>query len=83
MSGETEQKKRKAIIPVTGMTCTTCAATVEKGLIQTPGVEQASINFAAEKAAIEYDPGKTSLAKIKDTISQLGYGTATRKSNSS
>jgi Cu+-exporting ATPase len=74
------QKSDKASIHVIGMTCTTCAATIEKGLSQTPGVEQADVNFASEKASIEYDPTKVGLAKIKDTVSQLGYGVATGKS---
>jgi len=80
LAEETRQGKRKTVIPVTGMTCTTCAATIEKGLAETPGVEQARVNFASEKASIEYDPSKVSLAKIKNTISQLGYGVATKKS---
>ena len=62
------------------MTCTTCAATIEKGLSGTSGVERANVNFASEKASIEYDPSKVNLAKIKSTISQLGYGMATKKS---
>jgi Cu+-exporting ATPase len=70
----------RASIHITGMTCTTCAATIEKGLAETPGVEQANINFASEKASIKYDPAKVDLAKIRDTVSQLGYGVATRKS---
>jgi len=74
------RKSEKASIPITGMTCTTCAATIEKGLAETAGVEQARVNFAQEKAAIEYDATKISLAKIKDTISELGYGAATSKS---
>jgi len=74
------KKSGKAHIHIIGMTCTTCAATIEKGLAETPGVEQARVNFASEKASIEYDPSRISLAKIKNTISQLGYGTATRKS---
>jgi Cu+-exporting ATPase len=74
------QKSDKASIHITGMTCTTCAATIKKGLSQTPGVEQADVNFASEKASVEYDPTKVDLAKIKDTVSQLGYGVATRKS---
>jgi len=74
------KKSEKAHIHITGMTCTTCAATIEKGLAATLGVEQANVNFASEKASIEYDPTKVSLAKIKNTISQLGYGTATKKS---
>ncbi len=80
MADETTQEKRKTVIPVTGMTCTTCAATIEKGLAETAGIEQAKVNFAQEKASIEYDSTKVSLARIKDTISRLGYGTATRKS---
>ena len=80
MTEDTKTVKKKATIPVTGMTCATCAITIEKGLADTPGVEQASVNFASEKASIEYDPDKVDLAKLKDTISGLGYGTATKKS---
>ncbi len=74
------RKSDRASIRITGMTCTTCAATIEKGLSQTPGVEQADVNFASEKASIEYDPTKVDLARIKDTVSQLGYRVATKKS---
>ncbi len=81
MSDKTNSKKsNKASIHVIGMTCTTCASTIEKGLSQTPGVEQADVNFASEKASIKYDPTKVNLTKIKDTVSQLGYGVATKKS---
>jgi Cu+-exporting ATPase len=81
MADKTNSKKAdKASIHVTGMTCTTCAGTIKKGLSKTPGISQADVNFASEKASIEYDPTKVDLAKIKDTVSQLGYGVATRKS---
>jgi Cu+-exporting ATPase len=81
MADKTNSKKSdKASIHITGMSCTTCAATIEKGLSQTPGVEQADVNFTSEKASIKYDPTKVDLARIKDTVSQLGYGVATRKS---
>jgi len=73
-------KSEKAHIHITGMTCTTCAATIEKGLAETPGIEQANVNFASEKAIVEYDPSKVNFTKIKDTISQIGYGVATKKS---
>ena len=74
------RKPEKARIHVTGMTCTTCAATIEKGLAQTPGVEKADVSFASEKASIEYDPSKVNLARIAKTISELGYKIATKKS---
>lgn len=70
----------KTRVPITGMTCTNCSITIEKGLSETPGVEQASVNFASEKASIEYDPSKLNLTKIKDVVSELGYGIATKKS---
>ena len=81
MGNKTNSKKSdRASIRITGMTCTTCAATIEKGLSETPGVEQVDVNFALEKASIKYDPTKVDLAGIKGTVSQLGYGVATRKS---
>jgi len=81
MGKKTNSKKTETDhIHITGMTCTTCAATIEKGLVETPGVEQAKVSFASEKASIEYDPSKVDLAKIKNTISQIGYGVATKKS---
>jgi Cu+-exporting ATPase len=74
------QRKEKVKIPITGMTCATCAATIEKGLSQTKGIESANVNFASEQASVEYDPTKIDLVAINNTISKLGYGTATKKS---
>jgi len=74
------RKSKKDSVHIIGMTCTTCASTVEKGLVQTPGVDQANVNFASGKASIEYDPTKVDLAKLKDTVSELGYGVAVKKS---
>jgi Cu+-exporting ATPase len=77
---DTVSKTEKARIHITGMTCTTCAATVEKGLADIPGVEQAKVNFTSEEASVAYDAGKVDLARITDAIAQLGYGTANKKS---
>jgi Cu+-exporting ATPase len=74
------KKSDKASIHITGMTCTTCARTIAKGLSHTAGVKQADVSFASQKASIEYDPAKVSLAKIKNTVSELGYGVAVKKS---
>ena len=78
---ETKNKTmQKAHIHVTGMTCATCAATVTKALEETKGVEKASVNFASEKASLEYDPQKVDLSAIMDSVVQSGYGVATKKS---
>lgn len=64
------QKLHRAKIHITGMTCTTCAATIEKGLTATAGVGKAAVSFASEKASVEYDPSKVDLAKIAKTVSE-------------
>ncbi len=78
MSNETKQTK-KIILPVTGMTCASCVATIEKGLSKLPGVSQVNVNLASEKASIEYDPSKVDTRALMDTISDVGYGVAIEK----
>jgi Cu+-exporting ATPase len=80
MSNEVKQKTKRVHMPITGMTCSTCAGTIEKGLARIPGVKEARVNFASEKATIEYDPAKVKPSTFKSVISELGYGIATRKS---
>ena len=70
----------KAIIHITGMTCANCAATIEKGLSDTPGVEKAYVNLASEKASVDFNPTKVNLSQLKAAVTDLGYGVATRKS---
>ena len=78
MSNETKRAK-KIILPVTGMTCATCVATIEKGLAKVPGVSQVNVNLATEKASIEYDSSKVDTKALMDTISDVGYGVAVEK----
>jgi Cu+-exporting ATPase len=74
------EKTTKVNLPITGMTCATCAMTIEKGLAETPGIEKATVNFGSEKASVSFDPKKVSLSKIKETVAGLGYEVATNKS---
>jgi len=64
---------------VTGMSCVSCAATVEKALSQLDGVQRAEVNFAAGKVQLDYDPQRLSLARVNHVIAQLGYKVATKK----
>ena len=70
----------KVQVAISGMHCAACAAALEKGLAKLSGVKQASVSFASGKAAIVYEPSRVNLAKIKNTISQLGYELVVRKS---
>ena len=62
-------------IPVTGMTCANCAMTIERTLKRkVPGVMNASVNFASERATVEYIPSLTGLDEMIQAIEKAGYG---------
>jgi Cu+-exporting ATPase len=62
-------------IPITGMTCANCAMTVERTLNKkVPGVVQASVNFAAERAHVDYIPTITNIDEMIAAIEKAGYG---------
>ena len=63
----------KADLPVTGMTCANCAATIERTLKRLDGVVAANVNLANERAHVEYLPGVTGLAAIQGAIRDAGY----------
>ncbi|MGE4110854.1 MAG: heavy metal translocating P-type ATPase [Burkholderiales bacterium] len=59
-------------LPVTGMTCAACAARIEKTLNRLPDVK-AGVNFATEKAHIEYPSGRITPAELIAAIRRAGY----------
>ena len=66
------QHREHADLQITGMTCVNCAARVEKALNSMPEVS-AAVNFATEKARVEYNPQSTSVAALIATIQRAGY----------
>jgi Cu+-exporting ATPase len=65
----------KVELPITGMTCANCVATVERTLNKkVPGVVAANVNFATEKATVEYIPGQVTRADMVAAIEKAGYG---------
>ncbi len=66
-------------IPVTGMSCAACAARIGAALSKTRGVKEASINFAAERAHVLYDPDSVTANDLVEAIKRLGYGATTNK----
>lgn len=60
-------------LPVTGMTCATCATRIEKKLNKLDGVN-ASVNYATEKASVEFDKSNVDMDTLVSTIEQAGYG---------
>ncbi len=60
-------------IRISGMTCTACAASIEKAILKLDGVEKANVNFALERATVKYDTNKTDIAGLKAKVEDLGY----------
>lgn len=63
-------------LPITGMTCAACANRIEKKLNRQAGVQSASVNFATAKATVNYNPEKTNVSDLIQTVKDVGYDTA-------
>ncbi len=75
---KTEQRNpctqiEKVALPISGMSCAACAARIEKKLKGSEGVEEATVNFANEQAAITFDPSLTNRDTLSDAIRDCGY----------
>lgn len=71
--------ERELTIPVTGMTCANCVATVERTLRKTEGVTEASVNYASERATVRFDPTKVREDQLRARIVRAGYGVPSQK----
>jgi Cu+-exporting ATPase len=60
-------------LPIGGMSCASCAARIEKELQTLAGVQEAQVNFAAEKATLHYDPAALTTDQIIDKVKEIGY----------
>lgn len=73
IAAEKVEEKKKATFPVIGMTCATCAETIEHVLSELDGVESASVNLAAERATVVYDPKKIQIDDMRNAVKAAGY----------
>ncbi len=64
------------ILPITGMTCANCVATIERNLNRLDGVTQANVNLSSERATVGYDPNKLKLEDIIGKVQRAGYDIA-------
>jgi Cu+-exporting ATPase len=65
--------QRQETFAISGMTCASCAQTVEKAVQKLAGVEQASVNLATEKLTVSYQQDQVSAAKIAAAVKEAGY----------
>jgi Cu+-exporting ATPase len=60
-------------IGIVGMTCASCVSRVERAIRELPGVLEANVNLATERASVAYLPQVVEIGRIKEAISKAGY----------
>src|SRR3989338_1488047 len=64
---------KKGVFDISGMHCASCSILIKRRLEKTPGVKSANVNYATEKATVEYDERECDENKIVQTVVQTGY----------
>ncbi len=72
-------RTRSVDLPLSGMSCASCAATIEKGLAAVPGVVSATVNFATEKATVRFDPCRVTPGQLVAQVRKSGYDVKSEK----
>jgi Cu+-exporting ATPase len=60
-------------LAVRGMHCAACVGKVEHALKSVPGVEEATVNLATERATVAFDPARGDVAALRDAVARAGY----------
>ncbi|MEP7135228.1 MAG: heavy metal translocating P-type ATPase [Chloroflexota bacterium] len=68
---------KQLTLPITGMTCANCVATVERNLKKLDGVNTAVVNLSSERATVDFDSAKLGLTEVIARVQRAGYGVAT------
>ncbi len=68
-----DKKSKEKDLGIKGMTCTACAAAIERSVGKMDGVKSASVNFATEKLKVRFNSGETDLDSVIETIRDTGY----------
>jgi P-type Cu+ transporter len=62
-----------ATLKLRGMSCASCANSIESAILAVPGVSQGSVNYGVEQATVTYDPEQTNLGAIQAAVKEAGY----------
>ena len=66
-------QEQQVMLALEGMTCASCAMRIEKGLKKVPGVDNASVNLATERATVTYNPQQTDIDRLVQKVEAVGY----------
>jgi len=72
-----EAKEERIDLPILGMSCASCASTIQKGLSSLKGVDKANVNFATSKATVLYKPQLVKSEDLVSLVRKSGYNVGT------
>lgn len=73
LTSSVDSTSKRVNLSLTGMHCASCANIIERSVKKVPGVQQASVNFAAEKALVTYDDSKATIQQLISAVEKAGY----------
>ncbi len=65
--------QKQESLPIIGMTCANCAATIERNVRKLPGIQEANVNLANERLTVAYDPSVLTHDDIVARVRKAGY----------
>lgn len=68
-----EVRVEQVTLPIQGMHCASCVATLERALLKVPGVVTAQVNLATAQATVSYIPPQVEVNSLRQAIAQAGY----------
>lgn len=69
----TSTNTEKVNLKLRGMSCASCASSIEDAISNVPGVAECHVNFGTEQAVIKYNPRHTSIEDIQNAVEEAGY----------
>src|ERR1700741_469049 len=72
-SADPRRRPIEIVLPIEGMTCASCVNRIERFLNKTPGVEEASVNLATERATVRLDPAIAGRDEAVAAVRDAGY----------
>jgi len=71
---------KRITLPIKGMTCANCVATVERNIKKAPGVKTVSVNLSTERAMVEMEPHQSGLNAVIERVQRAGYDVVVNES---
>lgn len=72
-SSQMANDEKKVIIPIEGMSCMSCVATIKKALSGMDGIKEVIISLKEKNATVKFDPKKITPEQLQEAINKLGY----------